>query len=51
MNKLIQRVNDLNELDGTLNEHEMKMNMIEKCIEYLKQVSSATHPLFSLFDR
>lgn len=54
MNKLIQRVTDINELDKTSNEQEIKMNIIEKCLDYLKQAkenSSLTHSLFSLFDR
>ncbi len=51
MNKLIQRVNYLNELDKTLNEQEIKMNIMERCLEYFKQASTTNHSLFSLFDR
>jgi hypothetical protein len=51
VNKLIQRVNDINELDKTLNEHEMKMNLRERCLDYFKQASSPNHSLFSLLER
>ena len=51
MNKLIQRVNDINELDKNVFQQETKMNMVDKCLEYMKQASSIKHSLFSLFDR
>jgi hypothetical protein len=54
MNKLLQRVNDLNELDKNLNEQEIKMNIMEKRLDYFKTVlenPSTNHSLFSLLDR
>lgn len=51
MNKLIQRVSDLSELDKTFSEQKLKMNIMGKCIEYLQEISSTNHSLFSLFDR
>jgi hypothetical protein len=54
MNKLIQRVQDISDLDLNLREHEMKMNMMDKCVDYFKaavQSSSTHHELFSLLDR
>ena len=54
MNKLIQRVQDISDLDRNLHEHEMKMNMMDKCVEYFKAAqppSPTSHELFSLLDR
>jgi len=54
INKLIQRVNDINEFDKIYNEQEIKLNIIERCLDYFKQAlnnSSTNHSLFSLFDR
>jgi hypothetical protein len=54
MNKLIQRVNDINELEKNLNDHEMKMNIMDKCLDYFKTAlnhSSTSHSLFSLLER
>jgi hypothetical protein len=54
MNKLLQRVNDLNELDKHLNEQEIKMNIMEKRLDYFKTAlenPSTNHSLFSLLER
>ncbi|CAF0977060.1 unnamed protein product [Rotaria sordida] len=54
MNKLIQRVNDINELEKNINEHDIKMNIMEKRLDYFKttlESSSTNHSLFSLLDR
>jgi 3-dehydroquinate dehydratase len=54
MNKLIQRVNDMSELDRSFNEHEIKLNLMEKRVDYFKaaaESTSANHSLFSLLER
>ncbi|CAF1327016.1 unnamed protein product [Adineta steineri] len=54
MNKLIQRVNDINELDKNLYEHEIKLNIMDKRLDYFKtalETTSTNHSLFSLLDR
>jgi 3-dehydroquinate dehydratase len=55
MNKLIQRVSDINELEKNINEHDIKMNIMERRLDYFKtaleESSSTNHSLFSLLDR
>ncbi|CAF4011090.1 unnamed protein product, partial [Rotaria magnacalcarata] len=54
MNKLIQRVNDINELEKNINEHDIKMSIMERRLDYFKtalESSSTNHSLFSLLDR
>jgi hypothetical protein len=54
MNKLIQRVNDINDLEKALNDQEIKMNINERRLDYFKTAlenSSINHSLFSLLDR
>ncbi|UJR15815.1 hypothetical protein I4U23_002744 [Adineta vaga] len=54
MNKLMQRVHDINESDKTLNEYEIQMNLMEKRSDYFKaalQNTSTNHPLFTLLNR
>lgn len=54
MNKLIQRVNDINELEKNVNEHDIKMNVMERRLDYFKSAlesSSTNHSLFSLLER
>ncbi|CAF0981896.1 unnamed protein product [Adineta ricciae] len=54
MNKLFQRVNDMNELNKTFNEHEMKICLMEKRLDYFRtavESNATSHPLFSLLDR
>ncbi|CAF4176265.1 unnamed protein product, partial [Rotaria magnacalcarata] len=36
MNKLIQRINDINELEKNINEHDIKMNIMERRLDYFK---------------
>ncbi|CAF4476364.1 unnamed protein product, partial [Rotaria socialis] len=36
MNKLIQRVNDINELEKNINEYDIKMNIMERRLDYFK---------------
>ncbi|CAF2118037.1 unnamed protein product [Rotaria magnacalcarata] len=53
MNKLIQRVNDINELEKNINEYDIKMNIMERRLDYFKtalESSSTYHSLFSLLD-
>ncbi|CAF5022229.1 unnamed protein product, partial [Rotaria socialis] len=55
MNKLIQRVSDINELEKNINGHDIKMNIMERRLDYFKtaleESSSTNHSLFSLLDR
>ena len=54
MNKLVQRVNNINELEKNRNEYDVKMNIMEKRLEYFKtalESSSTNHSLFSLLNR
>ncbi|CAF3645050.1 unnamed protein product [Rotaria socialis] len=54
MNKLIQRVNDINELEKNISEHDIKMSIMERRLDYFKtalESSSTNHSLFSLLDR
>ena len=54
MNKLLQRVHDISGLDQNLHDNEMKLNMMDKRLEYLKSAldsPSTDHALFSLPER
>jgi len=51
MNKLLQRVHDLSELDKKVYEHERKCNIMEQCLDYFQEIKSTNHSFFSLFDR
>ena len=54
MNKLIQRVNTINDLEKNINEHDIKMNIMGRrldCIKTVLESSSTNHSLFSLLDR